>query len=143
MGAYGASKGGVASLTYSWAVDLAGSGIRVNAVSPNAQTRMAEAFERHLGKKAQRSGDGGQDRQNNTGKPPEQNAPAVVYLLSDLSAKLHGQVVRMDGTELSLIRHPAVIGAGVEDPQWTVEAVAQAFEGELAAYLQPPGLFRP
>jgi NAD(P)-dependent dehydrogenase (short-subunit alcohol dehydrogenase family) len=133
MGAYGASKGGVASLTYAWAVDLAGSGIRVNAVSPNAQTRMAETFEKHLGDRAQKQ---------NIGKAPEQNAPAVVYLLSDLSAAVHGQVVRMDGAELSLIRHPAVIGAGVEDPQWTVEAVATAFEGELAGCLQPLGLFR-
>ncbi|GAA1033709.1 SDR family oxidoreductase [Virgisporangium ochraceum] len=133
MGAYGASKGGVASLTYCWAVDLAGSGIRVNAVSPNAQTRMAEAFEKHLGEKAQRQ---------NIGKPAEQNAPAVVYLLSDLSASVHGQVVRMDGTELSLIRHPAVIGDGLDDPEWTVEAVAAAFTGELAGCLQPLGLFR-
>lgn len=134
MGAYGASKGGVASLTYSWAVDLAGSGIRVNAVSPNAQTRMAEAFEKHLGERAQRQ---------NIGKPAEQNAPAVVYLLSDLSAAVHGQVVRIDGTELSLIRHPAVLGDGLRDPQWTVEAVAAAFEsGGLASGLQPLGLFR-
>ncbi len=133
MGAYGASKGGVASLTYSWAVDLAGSGIRVNAVSPNAQTRMAEEFERHLGDKAQRQ---------NIGKPPEQNAPAVVYLLSDLSATVPGQVVRIDGAELSLIRHPAVIGDGLQDPRWTVETVAAAFEGELAECIQPLGLFR-
>jgi NAD(P)-dependent dehydrogenase (short-subunit alcohol dehydrogenase family) len=133
MGAYGASKGGVASLTYSWAVDLAGSGIRVNAVSPNASTRMAEAFEKHLGTKAQ-----GQ----NVGKPAARNAPAVVYLLSDLSAAVHGQVVRMDGAELSLIRHPAVLGTGVEDPRWTVAAVAAAFEGDLAGCLQPLGLFR-
>lgn len=151
MGAYSASKGAVASLTYTWAVDLAGSGIRVNAVSPNALTRMAETFEKHLGVKAQgqdmaaqraeRSGDR-YGRPNNTAKPAAENAPAVVYLLSDLSAAVHGQVVRMDGTELSLIRHPAVIGAGVESTQWTVEAVAAAFEGDLASCLQPLGLFR-
>jgi NAD(P)-dependent dehydrogenase (short-subunit alcohol dehydrogenase family) len=133
MGAYGASKGGVASLTYAWAVDLKDSGIRVNAVSPNAQTRMAETYEKHLGDRAQRQ---------NIGKPPEQNAPAVVYLLSELSQAVHGQVVRIDGTELSLIRHPAVIGDGLHDPQWTVAAVAAAFEGDLAGCLQPLGLFR-
>jgi len=133
MGAYGASKGAVASLTYGWAVDLAGSGIRVNAVSPNAQTRMAETYEAFLGDRAQKQ---------NIGKPPGQNAPAVVYLLSDLSAGVHGQVVRIDGEELSLIRHPAVLGDGLQDPQWTVETVAAAFEGELAGCLQPLGLFR-
>jgi NAD(P)-dependent dehydrogenase (short-subunit alcohol dehydrogenase family) len=38
VGAYGASKGGVASLTYCWAADRAGTPARVNAVSPNAHT---------------------------------------------------------------------------------------------------------
>ncbi|NDH53922.1 MAG: SDR family NAD(P)-dependent oxidoreductase [Betaproteobacteria bacterium] len=34
QGAYGASKGAVASLTYSWALDCAASGVRVNAFAP-------------------------------------------------------------------------------------------------------------
>jgi NAD(P)-dependent dehydrogenase (short-subunit alcohol dehydrogenase family) len=32
--AYSASKGAVASLTYAWAADVAGQGVRVNAISP-------------------------------------------------------------------------------------------------------------
>ena len=133
MGAYGASKGGVASLTYCWAADLAGTGVRVNAVSPNAHTRMADEYERYLGDRAQ-----GQ----NVRKPPEQNAPAVVFLLSDASAALHGQVVRIDGEELSLIGHPVVLGHGVRSPQWTVSAVEQAFAEHLSADLHPVGLRR-
>jgi NAD(P)-dependent dehydrogenase (short-subunit alcohol dehydrogenase family) len=133
MGAYGASKGGVASLTYCWAADLDGTGVRVNAVSPNAHTRMADEYERYLGDRAQ-----GQ----NVRKPPEQNAPAVVFLLSDASAALHGQVVRVDGEELSLIGHPVVLGHGVRSPQWTVAAVEAAFARELAGGLQPVGLRR-
>lgn len=124
MAAYGASKGGVAALTYCWAMDLAGTGVRVNAVSPNADTRMAREFERYLGERAP-----GQ----NTGKPPELNAPAVVYLLSDASATINGQVVRVDGDELSLMSHPAVLRPGHHHPHWTVEAVARAFADDLAA----------
>ena len=133
MGAYGASKGGVASLTYCWAVDLAGTGVRVNAVSPNAHTRMADEYERYLGDRAL-----GQ----NIGKTPERNAPAVVYLLSDAASAVHGQVVRIDGDELSLICHPAVLSTGASAPEWTVERVAAAFAGELAGSLQPLGLHR-
>jgi NAD(P)-dependent dehydrogenase (short-subunit alcohol dehydrogenase family) len=133
MGAYGASKGGVASLTYCWAADLAGTGVRVNAVSPNAHTRMADAFEAYLGDEAQ-----GQ----NVHKPPEQNAPAVIYLLSDASAALHGQVVRINGDELSMIAHPAVHGHGVHDPHWTVEKVAAAFASGLVGPLDPIGMHR-
>ena len=133
MAAYGASKGGVASLTYCWAADLAHTGVRVNAVSPNANTRMAQEFERFLGDQAQ-----GQ----NINKSAESNAPAVVYLWSDAAAAINGQVVRIDGDELSLMSHPTVLGKGLHNPQWTVEDVARAFSTELAAQAQPLGLRR-
>jgi NAD(P)-dependent dehydrogenase (short-subunit alcohol dehydrogenase family) len=131
MAAYGASKGGVAALTYCWAADVAGTGIRVNAVSPNAHTRMADEFERYLGVRA---------RGQNVGKAPEINAPAVVFLLSDAAAAVNGQVVRVDGDELSLMSHPDVVEPSVCNPQWTVEAVAAAFAATLSRLAQPVGL---
>nr|BFE60723.1 SDR family oxidoreductase [Dactylosporangium thailandense] len=133
MGAYGASKGAVASLTYCWATDLAGTGVRVNAVSPNAHTRMADAYEAYLGAAAQ-----GQ----NVAKSPALNAPAVVYLLADASSALHGQVVRIDGDELSMVAHPAVQGHGALNPAWTVSAVAAAFAAGEVGPLSPLGLHR-
>jgi NAD(P)-dependent dehydrogenase (short-subunit alcohol dehydrogenase family) len=131
MAAYGASKGGIASLTYCWAIDVAGTGIRVNAVSPNAHTRMADEFERFLGERA---------RGQNVGKPPEINAPAVVFLLSDAAAGINGQVLRIDGDELSLMTHPDVAEPVVNNPQWSVEAVAAAFAGPLGRAAQSLGL---
>jgi 3-oxoacyl-[acyl-carrier protein] reductase len=38
---YAGSKGAIASMTYTWAVELARAGIRVNAISPLATTRMS------------------------------------------------------------------------------------------------------
>ncbi|MGN9910125.1 SDR family NAD(P)-dependent oxidoreductase [Phytohabitans sp. LJ34] len=134
VGAYGASKGGVASLTYCWAADLAGTPVRVNAVSPNAHTRMAEAYEEYLGDRA---------RGQNIGKPPEDNAPAVVYLLSEAAAGITGQVVRVDGAELSIMAHPGLRPPAVELPEPSVAAVAAVFTDHLAAHLQPIGLRRP
>ncbi|WP_433061736.1 SDR family NAD(P)-dependent oxidoreductase [Dactylosporangium sp. CS-033363] len=133
MGAYGASKGAVASLTYCWAADLAGTGVRVNAVSPNAHTRMADAYDSYLGAAAQ-----GQ----NVAKSPAQNAPAVVYLLSDASADLHGQIVRIDGDELSMVAHPTVQGHGAQNPAWTASAVAAAFASGSVGPISPVGLHR-
>jgi NAD(P)-dependent dehydrogenase (short-subunit alcohol dehydrogenase family) len=133
LAAYGASKGGVASLTYCWATEVAGTGVRVNAVSPNAHTRMAEEFERYLGDRA---------RGQNVGKPPEVNAPAVVFLLSDAAAGINGQIVRMDGDELSLMTHPSVVSPTCSNPQWTVESVAEAFATRLSAQSQPLGVRR-
>ncbi len=131
MAAYGASKGGVAALTYCWAADVAGTGIRVNAVSPNAHTRMADEFERYLGEQA---------RGQNVGKRPETNAPAVVFLLSDAASGVNGQVLRIDGEELSLMTHPEVAEPTARNPQWSVAAVAEAFAGPLGQALQPLGL---
>ncbi|GLY24621.1 SDR family oxidoreductase [Micromonospora sp. NBRC 101691] len=123
LAAYGASKGGVASLTWAWAADLAGTGVRVNGISPNAHTRMADAFERHLGDRA---------RGQNVGKSPSSNAPAVVYLLSDAAAGITGRILRVDGDELSVVTPPRAVGA-VRVAHWSVDAVAAVFAGGLAA----------
>ncbi|MDI5978950.1 SDR family NAD(P)-dependent oxidoreductase [Amycolatopsis magusensis] len=85
--AYSASKGAVASLTCSWAADLAEHGIRVNAISPLAWTRLVEADEVE---RARMSRD----------LTPALAAPLVTYLLSDLSAGLTGQLIRLRGDKL-------------------------------------------
>ena len=41
---YAASKGAIASMTYTWALELARYGIRVNAISPSGSTRMSSTY---------------------------------------------------------------------------------------------------
>jgi NAD(P)-dependent dehydrogenase (short-subunit alcohol dehydrogenase family) len=118
LAAYSATKGAVASLTYSWALDVEGSGVRVNAISPNAHTGMADVFEQYRGTAAV-----GQ----NVGKDPADNAPVLVYLLSEFSAGVNGQVLRIDGRELTVVTH------------WTPETVARAVERHRDSHLQPLG----
>jgi NAD(P)-dependent dehydrogenase (short-subunit alcohol dehydrogenase family) len=129
MSAYGASKGGVASLTYCWAMDLAGTGVRVNAVSPVGVTRLREHFAAYLGPAYQPK----------PGPRPEDNAPAVAYLLSARSAPLTGQVIRTDGPELSLMTHPRVLEPAVRSDGWTFDAVASAFADQLNDRAVPLG----
>lgn len=116
LSAYGATKGGVASLTYGWATHGAEAGIRVNAISPLARTPMEESF----------------SKDKVIGPPPEVVAPAVSYLLSDRAAAVNGQIVRVDGSALSLLRRPAYSTAKVEGEHFTFEEIAAAFDrGEL------------
>ena len=96
-------------------------GIRVIGYSPLAQTRMAQP--------------GGPGLPN-----PDRVALAVPYLLSDESAGLSGQVVRFDGTSLSLLRLPAFAGPFVSRDDWTVDAVAEGFATTLRATLGPIGM---
>jgi NAD(P)-dependent dehydrogenase (short-subunit alcohol dehydrogenase family) len=132
MSIYGATKAAVASMTYTWAIELAQAGVRVNAVSPRGATRMSEY---------------GADfilRRTGTAIPPEpaasSNAPAVAYLLSDLSVGITGQVVRVDGTQISLMTHPAVSIPMAERRAWDVTSVHELFEQSLRQRMCPAGV---
>lgn len=129
LATYGASKGAVSTLTFAWAEALSEYGIRVNAISPNAHTNMVDEGVRQLGYNAEA-------RDYPT---PADNAAAVVYLLSELSAHLTGQVVRVDHEMLAVTSHPLVVSPRVPI-KYSVAAVADAFDGPLRAAIQPPGI---
>lgn len=134
LGGYGATKGGVASLTYSWAMELRGTGIRVNALSPLAATAMAAQNMALMAEQAA-------NRQVHyaTLPDPDANAPVVSFLLSDASSAISGQVVRIAGRQLSLVTHP-LIAEPILEGEWSYEAVARAFAETLAGRQQPLGL---
>jgi NAD(P)-dependent dehydrogenase (short-subunit alcohol dehydrogenase family) len=133
MSAYGASKGAAASMTYNWALDVEGTGVRVNAVSPMAQTRMvkatAEFFLSH-----------GQGEGHQITIPPENNSPIVIYLLSDLAKAVNGQVVRVQGRAMNLMTHPAALTPAVKRDNWSVRSVARAFSSALERRQLPLGM---
>jgi NAD(P)-dependent dehydrogenase (short-subunit alcohol dehydrogenase family) len=125
MGAYGASKGAVASWTYSTAIDAMRYGVRVNAVSPLAETRMG------LNNRTPRN-------PNIPRWPPERTGPLVTFLLSDLSAGVTGQVVRLDGHRFGIIEHP--VWWRFEDrAEWPLEEMAAAFDRSFRSQLRPVG----
>ncbi len=133
QGAYGASKGAVASLTYTWAIDMGARGVRVNAVSPMARSRMADLAQQYLAEH-------GHAPWPEMAATPEDNTPVVIYLLSDRSAAVNGQVVRIDGKRLSLMTHPAVLHPPLQRALWGVQEVVDAFEQELASRQLPLGV---
>lgn len=125
MSAYGASKGAMASATYAWATELRKAGIRVNALSPMAATRMMDEAERYLGAPV-------------SSVPAEFNAPVACYLLSDAASDVTGQVVRIEGRVLSLAVHPGIALPTLEG-EWDFETVADAFRTDLARKQFPSG----
>jgi NAD(P)-dependent dehydrogenase (short-subunit alcohol dehydrogenase family) len=118
LGAYAASKGGITALTYSWAASVAGTGVRVNAVSPNARTPLADALAAEFPEVP-----AGTDE-------PVTNAAAVGFLLSDLAADVNGQVFVTGGPTLRRQTRPRIVDVARigDDETWTAESVAGALQ---------------
>jgi hypothetical protein len=72
--------------------------------------------------------------------PAESIAPVVDFLLCDRSARVTGQVVRIDGRQLGLCTHPGILTPLLEADAWSFQGVCAAFEGELSGRLQPAGI---
>jgi NAD(P)-dependent dehydrogenase (short-subunit alcohol dehydrogenase family) len=134
LGVYGATKGAVASLTYTWAIELKEKGVRVNALSPQAATRLHEVSDAYY--RAKGLPPPALVRQ----PPPENNTPVVEFLLSDASAGVTGQVIRSDGPQLALCTHPGILMPILRNEHWTFESVCEAFARDLANRQPPPGI---
>lgn len=129
LGVYAASKGAVASLTWSWALDLEDDGIRVNALCPRAYTRMVWESPRAA-------------ELSKPSETPDRIAPVVRFLLSDRAAGITGQVLRCTGTQLHLLGHPYFKQPVLERDEWDLASVERAFAEVLGGALEPYGLER-
>lgn len=117
---YAAAKGAIASMTYTWAIELARAGIRVNAICPVAMTAMTDGLMT------------GQDGKSPAELwQPERNAPLVAYLASDEAANVSGQVFGVGGERLSHMIQPHYGKTLTMENGWSVEAVREQFQREM------------
>jgi NAD(P)-dependent dehydrogenase (short-subunit alcohol dehydrogenase family) len=124
--AYGATKGGLTSLTYAWAIDTHPFGIRVNAVSPIAETRLSPMVPSTQSPRVPHAN-------------PMYVAPLVTFLLSD-RARFSGQVVRLDGHALSVLTQPRFPQDPLTRETWDVDQISSAFDGALGETISNVGL---
>ena len=115
---YAAAKAGIAAMTVVLARELARFGVRVNAVAPVARTRL-------LGTVA-----GLDDTTPEPGQldrwAPANVAAAVAWLVSDLSAGVSGQVLKVEGGLLRVMRGWSVGAEETSEDSWTIEGVDEA-----------------
>jgi NAD(P)-dependent dehydrogenase (short-subunit alcohol dehydrogenase family) len=133
MTIYGATKGAVASMVYTWALELEGTGVRVNGLSPFGLSRMTDTTESYMDEETRAA-------RIAAIQPPEANSPVVEFLLSDRAEGVNGQLVRMDHGDLQIYTHPALLLPAVHREHWTGEDVADAFDADLRHRQVPCGV---
>jgi 3-oxoacyl-[acyl-carrier protein] reductase len=127
---YAAAKGAIASLTYTWAMELARYGIRVNAISPSGTTRMS-ATAKIDGKEVE--------------LPfidPTLNGPMVVFLCSDESDYVSGQIFGTGGDRVALLEQPRYGTSMIRPGGWTVDEIREHFKSQLGNRLEPIGVMK-
>ncbi len=115
---YSAAKEGIVGLMRSTALAMAKYGVRCNAISPTADTRMTQRLP------SERRGAA-------TATPPAAIAPVVAFLASDRAAHITGQVIGVRGTEVSIYSHPAPIRTATKAAPWTPEDLAEVWDRTL------------
>jgi NAD(P)-dependent dehydrogenase (short-subunit alcohol dehydrogenase family) len=115
---YSAAKEGIVGLTRSTALAMARYGVRCNAISPTADTRMTQRLPETR-------------RGAATATPPEAIAPVVVYLASDRAAHITGQMVGVRGNEVTIFSHPAPMRTATSTEPWTGERLAEVWDRVL------------
>ena len=127
---YAAAKGAIASLTYTWALELARYGIRVNGISPSGTTRMSSTA-RIDGKEVE--------------LPfidPTLNGPMVVFLCSDEADYISGQIFGTGGDRVVLLEQPRYGTAMIKPGGWTVDEIREQFKSHLGGRLEAIGVMK-
>jgi NAD(P)-dependent dehydrogenase (short-subunit alcohol dehydrogenase family) len=116
---YAAAKMGIVGFTYSCANALSRYGVTANAISPGALTRMTASVPEDRRRAPVR---------DEAERAPENVAPAVVYVASDRSDWLNGQVIGASGYQVSLFNRPQVIQQVTSDGPWNLDHLSESIE---------------
>jgi len=126
---YAAAKGAIATMTYTWALELARYGIRVNCIAPAASTRMTTEAKDPSGKKIE--------------LPfwdPALNTPIVAYMISDEGDWVTGQVFATGMERLGVMSQPKFGKTLMREGGWDIESVRRWFKDGLGRELESFGL---
>jgi NAD(P)-dependent dehydrogenase (short-subunit alcohol dehydrogenase family) len=119
---YSAAKAGIVSMTIVLARELKKYGVTANCVAPRALTRMTGAVP------------GAEEYMQGPEWSPENIAPVVVWLASDATADINGQVFVVWGTKVHLVtgwslHHTLDRGAGRFTPEELIARKDELFAG--------------
>ncbi len=133
---YAAAKMGIVGFTYSCANALGRYGATANAISPGASTRMTDTVPEE-----RRSASNVDSSEEDPQRSPANVAVPLVYLASEESDWLTGQIIGASGYELQLFNKPAVIRQVRGTERWTPQGAAQQIEELFKPAVSGGGFF--
>ncbi|MBF9034324.1 SDR family oxidoreductase [Rhodobacterales bacterium HKCCE2091] len=141
--AYSAAKAGIAAMARTWSMELARANVAVNAVIPNALTRMVATIPQlapfvEMHERGEPLPDTVRADLGMGG--PEDVAPLIAFLASDASEGISGQCIGIGGDRLSIWSHPAEKAHLVAAGGWTLEDLAGRGADMLRAELESVGV---
>lgn len=139
---YAAAKAGIVGMVRTWALEMARAGVLVNAVVPVAATAMTRTVPYFAA--ALEAEDAGEPMPEFFRKElgfgtAEDVAGLVVFLASDASAGINGQVIGVGGDRMQLWSHPQPVFSELHDGGWTADAIAQQLAPRILEKLQSVG----
>ena len=140
---YASSKGGVLSISLTWAVELAQYGITCNAIRTSAATRLNEARREQAKKSALERHEQPPTDADLGYYKPEEAAPLVVFLASDEADWINGQFICIDGPRLALCEHTHHAKTAIMPGGWRSELLLEHFKTTVGMPLQAYGFLTP
>ncbi|MBM4405484.1 MAG: SDR family oxidoreductase [Chloroflexi bacterium] len=136
---YAAAKSAITGITKCAAYDLGRYGVTVNAMAPLAATRMTmtEDVKKSLALQAEKGIRSGFETSIDR-MMPEDVAPAVCYLASDLAANVNGQVIYSAGNEIAVVSPPRAVKTIWKPGRWTAEELVEVVPQTLAQGIVNP-----